>query len=93
MSYVQNSLNFLKTLPDLYINNVKSDNKQIQQVIDWAPSLIMASGMLIAPYASLALGILTAAGHHYQPEIITANLMKNVIFVISKIDPIIKNKA
>lgn len=83
MSFVENSLNFLKTLPDLYVNNVKSDNKQIQQVIDWAPSLIMASGMIIAPYASLALGILTAAGHHYQLEIITAGLMKNVLFAAS----------
>jgi len=80
MSFVDNSINFLKTLPDLYSNNVKHENKHIQNAIDWAPSLIMASGMIFAPYTSLALGILTVAGHYAQPEIITSGLVKNVLF-------------
>jgi hypothetical protein len=77
--YLDQAEAFALTLPDLYADHVRSENKYIQTAIDWAPSIIMTVGMHVAPYLAIGLSVAAVAAHIKKPEIITNNAIKNIL--------------
>lgn len=69
----------LTALPQLYSNYARSENPKIQIAIDWAPSIIMAIGIQLAPKASLAFGIFGFASHAVIPKIFPIDLTKTFL--------------
>jgi len=62
-----------------YSENVKSKNPSIQKAIDWAPSIIMAIGIQLAPAVAVTLAASTLLIHLKNPKVISSNLMKSVL--------------
>jgi Zn-dependent alcohol dehydrogenase len=77
--YVTQAENFAEKVNLYYSENAKSDNKNVQKAIDWAPSIIMGVGMYVAPYLAVGLSAVAIAIHIKKPKIITIDAIKNVL--------------